>query len=287
MGLKNKVILVTGGAGYVGSHLCEHLREGNQVWSLDNYSNGFQSNHVEGVRYVRGDTRNIAQLIQCDPDYVFHLGEYSRVEQSLSEPRKVWDYNVAGTFGVLEFCRDRGSKLIYCGSSTKFGDGGLARTQTPYGWTKASNTELVSNYGEWYSLKYAITYFYNVFGGRELRQGPYATLIGIYAENMLQGKPLPVVLPGTQTRNFTHITDVIRGLVLVGEYGSGDNYGLGNKQSYSILDVAELFGGVVEYLPARRGNRISGELVTDKTEALGWSAEACLEDYVNELRSRQ
>lgn len=168
-----KTILVTGGAGFIGSHLIEELvRQGSgEVYSLDNYSTGSVSNHVPGATYIKGDTADIERLIALQPALVFHLGEYSRVEKSFEDMPVVWRSNSAGTFAVLEFCRKRKVKIIYAGSSTKFADGGMGRDQSPYAWTKASNTELVCSYGAWFGLPYAITYFYNVYGGREITQG--------------------------------------------------------------------------------------------------------------------
>lgn len=279
-------ILVTGGAGFIGSNLCEHLlkRPNTKVWSLDNYSTGLRSNHFEGVNYIKGSTKDIDKLINFKPNFIFHLGEYSRVEQSFSDIKKLFDYNKLGTFSVLEFCHKTKSKLIYAGSSTKFGDGGLGRYQSPYGWTKASNTELVKNYGEWFGINYAIAYFYNAFGPREISTGKYATLIGLFAHKMRNNKSLTVVSPGTQLRNFTHIDDIISGLILVAEKGYGDNYGIGSPKSYSILDIAKMFGGTIEMIPERKGNRLSAKIITKKTIALGWSCKKSIKNYIDELK---
>lgn len=279
-------ILVTGGAGFIGSHLIERIlkNKDSEIVSLDNYSTGKRENHLAGVEYVCGDTKDINELIQFQPELVFHLGEYSRVERSFTDLDKVWESNSLGTFNVLKFCMRNNSKIVYAGSSTKFGDGGLGRLQTPYGWTKAANTELVKCFGDWYGIKYAITYFYNVFGSREIKRGDYATLIGIFTDCTKNGKPLPVVLPGTQERNFTHVDDIVSGLLMVGESGLGDNFGIGNDESYSILDVAKLFGGEIEELPPRRGNRLSSTIDTSKMKALGWKCNNSLEGYIRSLK---
>lgn len=138
-------ILVTGGAGFIGSHLCDKLAQENinNVFSLDNYSTGLKENHVDNVIYIEGEVENIEKLVNFKPDIIYHLGEYSRVEQSFDDIEKVWKSNKDGIFAVLQFCRKTKAKLVYAGSSTKFGDGGLGRSQSPYAWTKASNTELV------------------------------------------------------------------------------------------------------------------------------------------------
>jgi len=284
-----KKILVTGGAGFVGSHLCERLSKNKNydVYSLDNYFTGSRDNHVKNVTYIKGNTKDIEKLINFYPDMVYHLGEYSRVEQSFEDMEKVWEYNKDGIFAVLEFVRKAGCKILYAGSSTKFGDGGLGRSASPYAWTKATNTELVENYGLWYNVPYAITYFYNVYGPREIQTGKYATLIALFKEKMKNNESLTIVSPGTQKRNFTHIDDIVDGLILVGENGYGDEFGIGSGEAFTILEVAKMFDGEIKMLPERRGNRMSAEVITDKTKALGWEPKRKLKDYINECRKNE
>ncbi len=281
-----KRILVTGGAGFVGSHLCERLSKipNNEVYSLDNYFTGSENNHVPNVTYIKGNTIDIADLVLFQPDMVYHLGEYSRVEQSFDDIDKVWSLNKIGTFAVLEFVR-KAVVRFYMGSSTKFGDGGMGRSASPYAWTKASNTELVINYGNWFNIPFVITYFYNVYGPREIANGKYATLIGIFNERMLHDQNLPVVSPGIQKRNFTHIDDIVNGLILVGDSGYGDEFGIGSPDAYSIIDVAKMFGGKIDMLPERPGNRMSAEVIIDKTKELGWKPRVLLADYIETLRN--
>ncbi|MDD3597009.1 NAD-dependent epimerase/dehydratase family protein [Sulfuricurvum sp.] len=284
--MKIKNILVTGGAGFVGSHLCERLSQNlnYKVYSLDNYFTGQESNHVANVTYIKGDTKDIADLVTFTPDIIYHLGEYSRVEQSFDDMEKVWEYNKDGIFRVLEFVRKTGCKILYAGSSTKFGDGGLGRAASPYAWTKASNTELVANYGAWYNVPYAITYFYNVYGSREIQTGKYATLIALFKEKMKNNEPLTIVSPGTQKRNFTHVDDIVDGLILVGENGYGDEFGIGSEEAYTILEVAQMYGGRIEMLAERRGNRMNAEVISDKTKALGWHPKKKLSVYIEACR---
>ncbi|MEK7574982.1 MAG: NAD-dependent epimerase/dehydratase family protein [Patescibacteria group bacterium] len=281
-----KKILVTGGAGFIGSNLIEQLVKdsGNELYSLDNYSTGSKANHISGATYIEGDTRDIGELVKIKPDLVFHLGEYSRVEKSFEDMDLVWRSNKDGTFAVIEFCRANGAKLVYAGSSTKFGDGGLGRDQSPYAWTKASNTELVKNYGNWFGLEYAITYFYNVYGPREISTGGFATVVGIFKEKRKEGMPITVVSPGTQTRIFTHVDDIVRGLILVGEKGDGDGYGLGANEEYSILDIAKMFGGEIEILPPRAGNRMTSTIDLSRSrDELGWQAEKSIRNHIEEF----
>ncbi len=287
MNKKKKTILVTGGAGFIGSHLCgELLARGHKVISLDNYFTGSEKNHIAGVDYRRGHSKDIAKHIAETPEIVYHLGEYSRVAVSIKEPAVVWDLNIAGTLAVLEFCRQRQCKLVYAGSSTKFAqtrfDGIKGKDLSPYTWAKAANSDLVKRYGQWYGLPYVIVYFYNVYGPGELG-GKYGTVIKIFQEKYLAGQPLPVYAPGTQLRNYTHVKDTVAGLVLAGEKGQGDGYDIASDQAYQLIEVAKMFKTEIKILPARQTSRPGGAVNTSKLKALGWQAKHSLADYIQEF----
>ena len=225
-------ILIIGGAGFVGSHLCAALSSKSeyQITSFDNYSSGSAENHVEGVTYIRGDTRSINEMLLPQFNVIYHLGEYSRVENSLDHIDSVIDNNVVGLSKVLTFCAKNEAKLIYAGSSTKFGDNGRSVHETPYALTKSINTDLVQSYCRWRNLEYCISYFYNVYGPRENKEGQFATVIGIFQRKLENAEALPVVLPGTQRRNFTHVEDIVSGLILLLDAESGDHYGIGAQE---------------------------------------------------------
>jgi len=289
-----KTILVTGGAGFIGSHLCERLvRDGHKVISLDNYFTGSKDNHAPGVEYREGHTKDIERLIPETPDLIYHLGEYSRTAVAIDEPDVVWDLNVHGTYAVLEFSRKRNKKkkckIVYAGSSTKTApmrhDKIEGRNLSPYTWTKASNTELVKNYGEWYGVPYAITYFYNVYGPHEMA-GKYGTVIEIFRQSHIKGEPCKVNGPGTQTRNYTHVDDTINGIILVGEKGEGDEYGIGADDCYNPLQLAELFGLEVKLEPERKTSRPSSLVDTKKVTELGWKQERHLKDYIKSIKEK-
>ena len=281
-----KTIVVTGGAGFIGSNLCEKLIElEHQVISIDNYSFGLKENHIPEVEYLDGETKDITQLLANKKvDLIFHLGEYSRVEQSFTDVKEVLDSNTVGTQAVLEYVRHNGCKLVYAGSSTKFAEGGNGRDQSPYAWTKAVNTDLVRNYGTWYDIPYAITYFYNAYGPRERGDTATGTLIKIFHDRYAKGLPLQVRKPGNQRRNFTHVADIVDGLILVGEKGEGDDYGLGHPTSYSVEEVAKMFGTKIEELPERPGNRTGSPVDTKRTNLeLVWTPKYDLPDYIKSI----
>ncbi len=286
-----KLVLVTGGAGHVGSHVIEELLQDkdNQIISLDNYFIGSEANHINDprVEYRKGSTADIFQLVPEQPDTIFHLGEYARITPSFGEPDKVFAMNTTGTVAVVEFCRQRKiKKLVYSGSSTKFGDdgkGGEGRNEGPYAFSKAQNVDLIKNYGKWYGLNYVICYFFNAFGPRERGDEKYGTVIAKFQQKYLRGEPFKIVLPGTQTRNFTYVKDLARGLVLAGEKGNGDGYALNNPKAYSILDIADAFGTKVEMIEGRPGRSGKGDLPTKAHEELGWTATVDVIDYIKQF----
>jgi UDP-glucose 4-epimerase len=284
--MSKRIILVTGGAGHVGSHLVELLvaDPNNQVISLDNYFNGSEDNHIPGAEYRRGHTKEIESLVSETPDLIFHLGEYARITPSREEPALVYEMNITGTFAVVEFCRQRKvKKLVYAASSTRFAVEGNGRHQNPYSFTKSVNVDLINDYGKWYDLPYAICYFYNGFGPREKGESKYATVIAKYEQLYLKGLPLPVVKPGTQKRAFTYVKDLARGIMLTGEKGWGDGYALGAEQSHSILEIAEAFGGPIEWVEGYPGREESANDASKAREELGWKTTVDIMDYIREF----
>jgi len=276
-------ILITGGTGFVGTHLAQQLAEASDsIVCLDNYLSGRKSNQIAGVSYIEGDVNDIVDIFGAQKfDYIFHFGEYSRVEQSLDEPHVALSNIYKSFVSVLEFWQLSGSKLIYSGSSTKFADNGAGRHLSPYTAAKSLNTELLIDFAKWYDLPFSIVYFYNVYGGRELRDGKYSTVIGKFKELVSQGATkLPITAPGTQRRNFTHVDDIIDGVLLAAGSGSGDGYGIGADESYSIIDVCRAFGCEPEFQRASPANRMNGKLHTEKIKELGWTQRHFLKTHI-------
>ena len=282
----NKKVLITGGAGFIGSHLAERLVETCQeVVCLDNYLSGRKQNHIKGVCYIEGDVNNIVDILGSEKfDYIFHLGEYSRVEQSLDEPHVTLSNTYKTFASILQFWHTSGAKFIYSGSSTKFSENGKGRHLSPYTAAKSLNTELLIDFAKWYSLPFAIVYFYNVYGGRELRDGKFSTVIGKFKELTSNNVTrLPITTPGTQRRNFTHVEDLTDGILLVAEKGSGDGYGIGADESHSILDVCGFFRCEPKFQPPSPANRMDGELRTNKIKELGWTQKHSLRLHIQKF----
>lgn len=281
--LKNKRILITGGAGFVGSQLAKRLfSNNNTVYVLDNYFTGTSNNHIKGIHYKKGETKNIFKYFKdIKLDYIYHLGEYSRVEQSYEDIELVMNYNLYPFYDVLRLASHHKAKLIYSGSSTKFSHN-LDVVESPYSFSKKMNTELLVKYAKWFNLKYAITYFYNVYGPNEISQGKYSTVIAkflFFKKN--NNKYLPITKPGTQKRRFTHIDDIVNGLILVGKKGIGDNFGIGADKSFTIIEIAKMLKMNYKMMSAKKGNRLDATLKTSKTKKLGWKPLKNLKNYLN------
>ena len=279
----SKRILVTGGAGAVGSNLIERLiKDGNNVTSWDNYSVGKKSNHVEGCEYIEMDTQN-GFFAGEKFDLVYHLVEYSKITPSFDEIKNAFNYNVNGSFRLLNLCRKNNIPIVYAGSSTKLSYPG--ELGSPYALFKSTVSKMVQGFGEWYGLQYNICYFYNVYGPKTDTWGnEWQTVINIFKNQKKQELPLTITGDGTQRRDFTHVNDIVDGLVLAGENICNEEFQLGTGKDYSILEIAEAFDHYFEFIPARKGERPKGQAdITSTKERLGYEPKYNIIDYIKSL----
>ena len=264
--MPKKKILVTGGAGFVGTNLINHLLKKTkfQIISIDNYSSGVKKNHIKNVRvkYIKGDTKNISQIIKNPKNIhsVFHFGEFARIYQSFLKMNECISSNSIGTNAVLNYCLKNNIKLIYSATSASLGNKGKDKNLSPYAFTKAKNLELLENLKKWFDFKYEVIYFYNVYGPNQICAGQMATVIGIFENRYHSGKPLTVVKPGTQTRRFTHIHDTVETCFLAWKKNKCRHYSIANHKSYSIIEVAKMFNTKIKFLPKRPGERFASAL---------------------------
>ena len=263
----SKIIIVTGGAGFVGSNLIGYLikKTNYKVISLDNYSSGTKKNHIKNIRikYIKGDTKNIKKLLQNYKNRIialFHFGEFARIFQSFEKFEKCFESNTTGSKAVFKFCLENKIKLIYSATSASLGNSGLDKNLSPYAFTKSKNLELLENLKKWFKFKFEVIYFYNVYGPNHIKSGDMATVIGIFENCYQKNISIPVVKPGTQTRRFTHIDDTIKVCFEAWKKNKCLHYSISNKKSYSILQVAKLFNSKIKFLPKRKGERYASAL---------------------------
>ena len=259
--LKNKKIIVTGGAGFVGTNLIKLLlkKTNFKIVSIDNYSSGTIRNHIKDsrVNYLKGNTLNISRLIKYPKEIktVFHFGEFARIYQSFIQMNECIGSNSVGSNAVFNFCLKNKIKLIYSATSASLGNQGNDKNLSPYAFSKAKNLELLENLKKWFNFKYEVIYFYNVYGPNQICKGPMSTVIGIFEDHFKRKKPLPIVKPGSQTRRFTHIDDTVNICYHAWKKNLCRHYSISNKKSYSILEVAKMFKTRYKYLPKRAGER--------------------------------
>ena len=293
--MKN-LIIVTGGAGFVGSNLIELLLKKTkyQIISLDNYSSGSKKNHIKNkrVKYLKGHTLEIQKILnkyKTNIKSIFHFGEFSRIFQSFKKFNECYQSNSIGSQAVFKFCLDNKIKLIYSATSASLGNKGNDKNLSPYAFTKSKNLELLENLKKWFNFKFEIIFFYNVYGPSQIKVGDMATVIGIFENQYLNRKPLTVVKPGNQTRRFTHIFDTVQICYEAFKANKCKYYSISNKNSYSILQVAKMFKSRIILLKPRLGERYASALtkISNDNKIIQKFGKLQLKDYVSSFINSQ
>jgi len=287
--MKN-LIIVTGGAGFVGSNLIRLLikKTDKKILSIDNYSSGSKTNHIQNkrVKYYKADTSEIIfrfSNIKSKIHSIFHFGEFARIYQSFKKFDECYQSNCIGTNAVFKFCLENKIKLIYSATSATLGNKGKDKNLSPYAFTKSQNLELLENLKKWFKFKFEVIYFYNVYGPGQIKKGPMATVIGIFEDRFKKKKPLTVVRPGNQTRRFTHIFDTVNVCYEAWKKNKCAHYSISHKKSYSILEVAKMFKKKIIYLKKRPGERYASALtkISLNNKVFRRYGKINLKDYVS------
>ena len=290
--MKN-LIIVTGGAGFIGSNLIKYLlkKTNLKIISIDNYSSGLKKNHInhKNVKYINNDNINISKILKTSIKkikVIFHFGEFSRIYQSFTKHKECLNMNINNSFEVINFANDNKIKIIYSATSSALGNNGKDQNQSPYAWSKTKNIELIKNYSKWFGLKYELVFFYNVYGPNQIMNGPMSALIGIFETQYKKKVPLTIVKPGSQSRDFTHVNDIVHGCYLAWTKGKQKEYMFCTNKSYSVLEIAKMFGSKFKFLKSRPGDRF-GSIITNNNakKILGFEAKKDIKNYIKDFIS--
>jgi UDP-glucose 4-epimerase len=285
------IIIVTGGAGFIGSNLIKHLLKKTRfkIVSIDNYSTGSNKNHInhKNVKYIKGENINISKILKKYTNkikVIFHFGEFSRIYQSFLNTKECLNNNIYNSFEVINFAKDNKIKIIYSATSSNLGNNGRDQNSSPYTWTKSKNIELIKNYSKWFGLKYELLFFYNVYGPGQISIGKMATIIGIFQSQYKKKLTFTIVKPGSQIRDFTHIDDIIEGCYLAMIKGKNNEYMLCSGKKYSILQIAKMFNVKHKFIPSRPGDRADSTILNNNAKTiLGFKAKKNIKTYIKEF----
>ena len=283
-------IIVTGGAGFVGTNLIKRLLEdGHEVVSLDNYSTGFKENEQEGCKYYNLDLAEEGAPLE---DYlsnlpggyevIYHMAALARIQPSIVKPHITLKNNFMSTLNILDYAKRHNSQVIYAGSSTRH----HGIFNSPYAWSKLAGEHLCELYSNLYDLNTSICRFYNVYGKYHIDSGDYATVLAIFERQYLNNESITITNKGEQRRDFTHVDDIVDALVrCIGKDFRAEDFELGRGVNYSINEIAECFGEDYpkEYLPERPGEYDMTLADSSKAkELLDWNPTHNIKDYIKQ-----
>jgi len=281
-----KKVLITGGCGFVGHALTlELIKRGYEVDVIDNLSIGKEAKIPEGCNFLGGDIRGMDNQDDKPYTYIFHLAALSRIQPSFQNPTLTFSVNVNGTKQVVEYAFQNKCKVIYSGSSSRHHNPILS----PYAMSKHMGEEWIKMYKKVYDLDAEIVRFYNVYGPGELVDSHMAAVIGLWRAAIKKGETIKIHGDGKQKRDFTHIDDIVDGLIRIAESDEKheDAWELGTGKNYSLNEVANMFGVLSEYVDDVKGNyRETLRINDDALNRLGWQPTDKLKSYIDEIKLR-
>ena len=279
-------IMVTGGAGFIGTNLIKRLlKDGHNVVSLDNYSTGTEDNHQEGCKYVDADIRDVIDFdyFMEDVDVVYHLAALAKIQPSFKSPANTLEVGILGTMNILEWIKEKENKprMVFAGSSSVHS----GKFKNPYTFSKNVADDMCLMYKKHFGVDVSICRFYNVYGPHQLTEGEYCTVVGIFENQYENKEPLTITGDGFQRRDFTHVDDIVDGLILTSENETcWDEIELGRGENQSINELADMFNHETKYIDERPGEARETLCDTQIAERLiGYKPTRNIEDYIKEV----
>jgi len=277
--------LVTGGAGFIGTHLIKNILNETphtKIVSLDDYSTGQKSKHIEGVQYVDGKTQDACRLLErFQIDVIYHFGEYSRVFQSYEDIDKVQSSCLEGTSQIIRLAIKQNAVLIYSASSSHLGQ--KEPDLAPYSWLKKQNVALIKMHQTWSGLKSQIFYFFNVYGPGQISEGPYATVLGAWESQIKNNEAITVVEPGIQTRIFTRVESIALACTRWRQLPPNGEWALYSEDKVTLLQIVQKLRKKTKRIPQRQGHRRRVPKIKIP-RPLNWEHPYHLDDWIGDLR---
>lgn len=294
-------VLVTGGAGFIGSNLTDELiKRGHEVLIIDNLSSGKKEHINPEAKFFELDLRDFEKIkpVFEGVDFVFHVAAVPRIPLSIEKPIETNEANVTGTLHTLVASKEaKVKKVIYSSSSSVQGkqvkmpmkEGGICAPLNPYALQKYVGELYSKIFYEIYGLPTVSLRYFNVYGPKQPEKGTYAPIIGKFLSQKAEGKTLTITGDGNQTRDFTHVSDVVSANILAMEsekVGKGEAINIGAGKNYSINQIAELIGGETTYIPLPAGEmRDTLADISLAKELLGWEPKTTLEEGISRLKN--
>jgi UDP-glucose 4-epimerase len=291
--------LVTGGAGFIGSHLVDQLiLMGHEVIVIDNAfgeeKDFFWNESAYNYQYDIRDYDSIRPLFD-EVDVVFHLAARSRIQPAINNPIDAISVNSLGTYTVLQASREAGVKrFIYSSTSSAYGHNPIPNIETqnndclnPYSISKVNGELFCKIYYDLYHLKTISLRYFNVYGPRQPIKGQYATVVGIFLNQMRNNKPLTIVGDGKQRRDFTHVFDVVNANIIVAtkavlDDAFGSVYNVGSGKNYSVNQLAKMISSSIHFIPPRIGEARETLANYQKIkDTFAWVPTIALEDWIS------
>jgi len=274
-------IMVTGGAGFIGTNLIKRLlKDGHNVVSLDNYSTGKKENEQEGCEYHACDIRDVLNFdfFMEKPDVIYHLAALPRIQPSFDFPAMTFEINALATMNLMEWARNKDCKVVYAGSSSVHN----GKYENPYSFSKDVAEQICYMYKELFNVNMSICRFYNVYGDYQVTEGEYAAVVGIFLDQFKKDEPLTITGDGFQRRDFTHVDDIVDGLILTSENETcWDEIELGRGENFSINELADMFNTDIKYIDERPGEAretLCNTLIAKRL--IGYEPKVNLDDYI-------
>jgi UDP-glucose 4-epimerase len=281
-------ILITGGAGFIGSNLAKYLAKSNKIFIVDDYSSGQNKIQSENIKYIKGNISKInLDSFEEKFDFIYHFAAISRIGVSFENINKTFDVNLMGTINVLEYCKKHKAKLIFSSTSCCAFNNINHNLANPYALSKKFGEDICKFYYKNFKLNISIARFFNIYGNEEKNINKFSTLISIFDYNKKNNLPFVIFGDGSKRRDFLHINDLVKGLSKLKKLSGFNCLNFGSGENFSVLEIAKLFDPIKIVFKKDRKGELQATLsdISLTKLKLNWTPKISLIDYIERLKS--